>query len=359
MWNKAKTKEVLGIDDRLFMLIGIPFVAFIFPLLFIESGNIRTPEAFLAKFVISLFYTSLYWVSIRAACIYFRRRFPSYRDTRKRLFYYFIAIVILYSIIEWGCNDIHRLFKGTIVQKELENNHFVLMPFVMIILVSTIYESIFLFYRWKESVLEAEKLRRENIQSQLEGLKNQVNPHFLFNSLNTLAYLIPEDQDKAVCFVQKLSKVYRYILEIRDKKLITLIEELEFLQSYIFLLRERFGENIDITINIDERFKEYYIVPLSLQILFENAIKHNIISKEKPLSISVFTTANTLMVSNNLQKKVLTAPSTQVGLKNIRNRYAYFVDKEVSIFEDDHHFKVSLPLIKPSKENKKVVTLAV
>ena len=132
----------------------------------------------------------------------------------------------------------------------------VLASLMLTFFIVAVYESIFFYSRLQKSIVEREKLERENIHSQLEGLKNQVNPHFLFNSLNTLTYIIPEDPDLAVRFVQQLSKVYRYILEIRDRKLICLSEELEFLDSYVFLLKERFGENFHVEIRVPESFSE-------------------------------------------------------------------------------------------------------
>jgi LytS/YehU family sensor histidine kinase len=216
---------------------------------------------------------------------------------------------------------------------------------MIIALVSSIYEGIYLNARWKASLIEKELLKRENIESQLEGLRSQVNPHFLFNSLNTLAYIIPQDPDRAVKFVQQLSKVYRYILEIREKKLISLREELKFLDSYIFLIKERFGENLQVDISIPKSIYEENIIPLSMQMLFENAIKHNIISSSKPLTIEVFLQDGKIRVRNNLQKKKQSMPSTQVGLQNIRNRYAFFTDQRVEVKEDDHTFSVGLPLI--------------
>ena len=180
----------------------------------------------------------------------------------------------------------------------------------------------------------------------MEGLKSQVNPHFLFNSLNTLIYIIPENTDRAIQFVQKLSKVYRYILEIRDKKLIPLEEELDFLHSYIFLLKERFGDNLEVNLSIPSDILVQQVVPLSLQILFENAIKHNIISDKHPLKIEVFFKDEKLVVQNNLQLKKQAMPSTKVGLQNIKNRYAFFTDEKVDINDDGPYFKVTLPLIK-------------
>ena len=343
MFTKAKIKEALGVNDRLFILIAIPVLAFFIPLLFFQHNLKDGVIAFLPKFFVSLTYTTVYWISVRALCIHYRLKFPSYRETRKRLIYHTISVIIIFSVVDLLCQPLHDMFHST---QKLPHWQYTVISFSLVLMISAIYESIFLYYRWKNSVLETERLRRENIQSQLEGLKNQVNPHFLFNSLNTLAYLIPENSEKAVCFVQKLSKVYRYILEIRDKKLISLEEELDFLQSYVFLLRERFGENISIDIRIEDQIKHYYIIPLSLQILFENAVKHNVISKDRKLKIEVFSEGQTLTIKNNLQKKILTVPSTKIGLKNIRNRYSYFINQKVEVLETPNDFIVKLPLIK-------------
>jgi LytS/YehU family sensor histidine kinase len=196
------------------------------------------------------------------------------------------------------------------------------------------------------AVAEKAILERQNVECQLEGLRNQVNPHFLFNSLNTLVYLIPENPDKAIRFVQKLSKVYRFVLESRDAKIIPLSEELEFLNAYTYLLKERFGDNLHIHIEDLTSEASSGIVPLSLQMLFENAIKHNIISQEKPLYIDVFTKNDHLYIQNNNQKKNQVSDSTGVGLQNICDRYRMLTDQEIIIDVNDRFFSVALPLIK-------------
>ena len=176
-------------------------------------------------------------------------------------------------------------------------------------------------------------------------MKTQVNPHFLFNNLNTLAAVIPEDPDLAVEFVQQMSKVYRHILEVKDESSILLKEELDVLKAYGFLLKTRFGKNLDIEINVpDEKLKQR-IVPFSLQLLMENAIKHNIVSSEKPLKITVFAENGNLLVSNNLQMKNQVNESTGIGLDNIRNRYKLLGDKEVKVFDNGESFTVSIPLL--------------
>jgi LytS/YehU family sensor histidine kinase len=223
--------------------------------------------------------------------------------------------------------------------------------------IAGIYESMRYFNLWKKTSLEKEQLEKQNLESQLAGLKSQVNPHFLFNSLNTLVHLIPENPDSAVKFVQKLSKVYRYILEMRDASTTPLSTELEFLNAYVFLLKERFGDNLHVDIDdaickdtlltTENGVCEKHVVPLSLQILFENAIKHNIISTQRPLTISVsIENKERLIVKNNLQRKNQVQEGTGVGLENIRNRYQLVSQKDVDIIVTKESFIVSLPLLK-------------
>ena len=169
--------------------------------------------------------------------------------------------------------------------------------------VVAIYESIYFMNELRKSVEEKEMLKRESLKAQLNALKTQVNPHFLFNNLNTLSSVIPENPKLAVDFVQQLSKVYRHILEVKDEQSILLKEELDVMKAYAFLLQTRFGDNLDVIINVPEEKLKKRIVPLSLQILMENAIKHNIVSSDKPLRIDVFAENGRLVVSNNLQKK--------------------------------------------------------
>jgi two-component system, LytTR family, sensor kinase len=221
-------------------------------------------------------------------------------------------------------------------------------------LVIFIYESAYFYQKWQKVVLEKEHLEKIHLATQLEGLKNQVNPHFLFNSLNTLAYLIPEDQEKSVRFVEKLSKVYRYILDIKDAKLVTVQSEIDFIQSYIFLLKERFGENLIIEIDIPASFLSKELLPLALQILFENAIKHNVISALKPLTIKLYTQNEKIVVSNNIQPKQQVIDSTGFGLNNISNRYELIAGKKIEIIPKDENanFTVKLPLLDSKAQTK-------
>lgn len=200
---------------------------------------------------------------------------------------------------------------------------------------------------WRESAINEERLKRENIQSRFESLKSQVNPHFLFNSLNVLTELVYLNQDKAVDFIHQLSAVYRYVLENRENEVVALEEELSFLEKFFFLQKIRFQEGLEMEIEVQS--KDSQLPPMALQLLVENAIKHNVVSEEDPLHICIREKEGYLEVSNNLQLKQLHEASSGVGLANIRERYEYLTEKPVHITQTDHHFTVRLPLLKVRK----------
>lgn len=198
------------------------------------------------------------------------------------------------------------------------------------------------------NALQLFDLQEENIVTQFESLKTQVNPHFLFNSLNVLSSLIYIDQDRAAKFVRQLSKVYRYVLDYKDKDLVKLKDELPFIRSYIFLLKTRFDKNLVIEMNISPGDEEKLVAPVVLQLLLENAVKHNVISRSKPLTITIETGNNTLTVRNNLQLKSSIEATSGVGLNNIKKRYEYLSSQKVVITSDTDNFTVTVPLL----ENK-------
>jgi two-component system LytT family sensor kinase len=344
--RKRTAREVLGFNDFWAMLIGIPLISFLVPIAFFNASLAEGIMPYLPRWGVSFLYTLSYWIVCRWVFITVRKRFPRHDQTRKRWIFTFLEVVVSFFIINALLEAFHMAIGVHNHPPGASIFDLYISSFMIVALVSTLYESVFLYHRWKETIVEAEKLKRENVESQLEGLKSQVNPHFLFNSLNTLAYIIPEDPNKAVKFVQKLSKAYRYILEIQDVQLIALEEELHFLKAYNFLLKERFGDNLSIVVNAPQNTHRLHILPLSLQILFENAIKHNIISKEHPLHIELWVDDKSLCVRNNLQRKPQVIRSTKIGLQNIKNRYAYFTKEQVSIQETDEYFMVCLPLIK-------------
>lgn len=200
--------------------------------------------------------------------------------------------------------------------------------------------------RLKEVHLKAEQLEKASIQSQFSALKNQVNPHFLFNSLSILSSLVHVDADLSEKFIGQLSKAYRYILEQKDNELVSLDTELEFIQAYIFLLKIRFEDKFQTDINVPEAYKKRHkIAPLTLQLLIENAVKHNQMSDENPLKVSIVVEKDELVVRNNLAPRPQKEVSTGVGLQNIMNRYQLLTDRKVWVGESEDSFIVRLPLL--------------
>jgi len=224
---------------------------------------------------------------------------------------------------------------------------------ILALLVVAIYTGMMLFQRWQSVTLEAEELKRSQLQAHIEALKAQLDPHFLFNNLNTLTTLIEEEPQTAVAFVQELSKVYRYVLQMRERDTVTLAEELAFVRSYIFLATMRFGEYLRVTIDVDATLCQTVLPPMTVQLLVENAMKHNIISQSKPLYITL--SAETisadeqwLVVSNTLQRRSSVEHSTKLGLRSIVQRYTLFSSRAPVIEETAGTFVVKLPLLRHS-----------
>lgn len=214
-----------------------------------------------------------------------------------------------------------------------------------ILLVVLVDLGFFLMGQWKASATEAERFKQENLEFRFDRLKNQVNPHFLFNSLNTLASLVYQDPDTASGFIRQMAKVYRYVLENRDKEVITLAEEFNFLEAYLYLVKIRFQEGIRFELNVPNEARQAGIPPMTLQLLIENALKHNVVSASRPLLVTVRTAGNYLSVSNNLQPKLSPEPSTKTGLENIRSRYAFLTSLPVEILQSEQDFTVRVPLL--------------
>jgi Histidine kinase len=198
---------------------------------------------------------------------------------------------------------------------------------------------------WRTTLIETEKLKKDHIAAQYETLKNQVNPHFLFNSFNVLTTLVHKDADLAEQFVRQLANVYRYVLDSRDKEIVPLDMELKQLEAYIFLMKIRFAESLKTTIKPMDT-EGVSVAPLTLQMLVENALKHNAVSKTTPLSIEVFQEGkHYIVVKNNIQLRNSVGESTGVGLENIRSRYKFLSDKAIIVMQESGFFIVKIPII--------------
>ncbi len=217
---------------------------------------------------------------------------------------------------------------------------------LLITIVISVFFHAFYFYRnWQEKRVTEQKIIAGTASARFDALKNQLDPHFLFNSLNVLTSLIEEDSQQAQKFTTSLSKVYRYVLEQKNKDLVTVDEELNFARTYVRLLKMRFEDSIIFEIPEKSSLPEAKIVPLSLQLLLENAVKHNVVTASRPLRIKVEEKAGLLIVSNNLQEKQVVKKSSGVGLQNIKQRYAILTDRAVEINKTPNHFSVGLPML--------------
>lgn len=214
-----------------------------------------------------------------------------------------------------------------------------------------IFQSGLNFYKLAEvKAAEAEKLQREYAQVRLQALKNQVNPHFLFNSLSVLSSLVHVSAETSDKFIQQLSKAYRYILDQKDIEWVTLKAELDFLDAYFFLLQIRFDKKIQLIKEITLDETQYTLPPLTLQLLVENAVKHNKMSNLEPLVIKIYNEDDGLVVTNNVNKREQHESSTGIGLENIKKRYSFITDKKIEIIKGEHQFTVNIPLNKNNRQ---------
>lgn len=213
-----------------------------------------------------------------------------------------------------------------------------------IFITAVIYAKSF-FTAYRQEAIEGEKLKQEAISLQYQIMQNQVNPHFLFNSLNVLGTLIDLDTEKAKMFTRELSSFYRGVLQYKNQEIIPLTDEIKFIQKYIYLQKIRFGESFNVEILLNENL-EGNVIPMSLQMLLENAVKHNIISKDKPLTVLIGKLeGNEIFIENNLQPKTNVDGSNKIGLKNLQHRYNFLTNSTMKIDETNNYFRVTIPLI--------------
>ncbi len=254
--------------------------------------------------------------------------------------FYTIPISALLLVI-W-----YKLFNAGIVNWDVINTT-ILMMMICVLFITHIYETVFLVREAESEKLKKEQLERARAEAELEALKNQIDPHFIFNSLNTLSHLIEKDPVKAKQFNDNLADVYRYILQNKARELVLLHEEMEFLNDYFSLLKIRFEQAIQLQVGIDPAmYDQYLIPPISLQILVENAIKHNEFTNAVPLVIIIEMQNDELIIHNQVRKKILRKTSSRIGLQNLGERYRLTTSKEISVTESASDFTVSLPVLK-------------
>jgi len=273
------------------------------------------------------------------------RKYPWHTHTRSRI------VLLLFFTILWL---ILSVWLSHIAKPILENQRPIepmkyTTSIVIAILFVIIYVVLLFSYNYHQSLssilLENERLKQDKLKQDYRALQDQINPHFLFNNLSTLIAIIRQDQETAIHFATNFSDVYRYVLQSNKHTSIKLEEELVFLQAYLALHKERLRDGLEVEHNIENSCLLWHLPPLSLQLLVENAVKHNIATKSLPLTIKVFTKNDKIVVSNNINPKNTTY-STNTGLSNLRKRYELLTDQEITIVHTDREFRVELPLIK-------------
>lgn len=335
--------------ERWVKFIGIPFFTIVSTLFLTPYPHQISGTHLVYHLVFSFLGVIGIWISTRWISGYFRKQ------CIKWAFAYRLAIQILASCIaavtitvllsKVGFKFFHDL-NGICEIPLFDFKNLILTVILMTFLIITIYESFYLFVRLSETALETERYKKESIEAQYQNLTSRLNPHFLFNSLNTLTTIVEEDSSKAVAYIQELAVVYRYVLNSHNSTWIDLPAEMKFSQSYITLLKMRFEENLIISMDICEKHQTYCILPLTIQLLIENAVKHNEISSKNPLELKIYCTDEYLIVHNNKQKRMIMPSSTKVGLHNISERYRFLVNREVIIEDTESTFTVKVPLVK-------------
>lgn len=342
----TKNREIL--DDKWFRLAGIPLAALFSSFLFFYDINTANGFSFLQGYLHSVVEASIIWSAARQVIIYTRKEYSTFENSAKRIKFTFLYTSLVTTIVMAIICAIYDTTKywgyHFTIQKYIYN---IMVALLFSGIVYGIYESIYFFKKWSEAFVEGEALKKENLQSQLDSLKAQINPHFLFNSLSSLSSLIAEDSKRAEVFVDELSTVYRYVLQTNDKDLTTLKSEFDFINAYYHLLKTRFAEGIVLVLDVEPDYYSYSLPPLTLQLLIENAVKHNVILPDKPLTIRIYVSdATNLVIENNLQKKSKEVTSNKMGLSNIIRKYKLLKQPDVLVSATDDSFKVEIPLIK-------------
>jgi len=335
------------LHDNWFRFAGMPIIAFMGHFIFFNSHDTGEKDS-LGIFFLSFIETLVLWEANRLVILHFRRKYPALEQTSKRMLMILIFCVIV-TVVLRSLNifiyDIVEVRSGNLELSVYLQN--ILIALLFVIIVGGVYEAIYYFRKWKVIAVEAEALKKENLQTQLDSLKVQINPHFLFNSLGSLSSLIDEDPKKAQEFLGQMSAVYRYLLQANEKQLTTLQNEMAFITAYSNMLTTRFAEGLQLSVEIDKNCLEYMLPPLTVQILLENAVKHNAVAASKPLQVKIFTDdAQNLVVENNLQKKTSPVASNKTGLNNIISKYKLLNQAEIMIQETETDFRVTVPLIK-------------
>jgi len=336
-------------DDRWIKFIGIPALGLFIPNL---SGLITNrlydyPEL-LASYAFFTLVSYLVWQGNVWLMHFIRRRYTwSFRQYHKIIISLFLVNIVYSGAISATLLRIWRSYSKEDITHQSPLVSASLIIIIAACFITNIYEIIFLNREREDSRSRVEQLNIAKAQAELEALKNQIDPHFIFNSLNTLSFLITRDPQSARLYNDTLAKVYRYILSNKEKDLVLLKEEVEFISNYFYLLKIRFGDAISMVIEITDLSSEDFLIPpISMQALVENAIKHNEFNEKTPLTINVSVSSSYAIVKNVINLRNYTTPTSRIGLGNLDNRYKLITKRNIIIENNFKTFTVKLPIIK-------------
>lgn len=346
--KNEETNKASYVNDIAFRLILVPAFGIIIPLVtgMINAFNFSNWQIKLS-FLYTIGIAALVWQGNRYLHFSLRSYFDWHNKPVQKvlillfgIIFYTIPISIL-LLVGW-----YNFFAGGLINWNVVWNS-TLIILVAVIFITHVYETVFLVKETESEMLKNEQLERTKAEAELEALKNQIDPHFIFNSLNTLSHLIEAKPQKAKLFNDNLADVYRYILQNKARSLVLLKEEMIFLENYFFLLKIRFEKAIELKITISDAEMEHFLIPpISLQILVENAIKHNEFSEMNPLHIGIELINEQLIIHNPVRKKNLRKPSSKIGLQNLQERYRLTTSKEIVVKEVEKNFTVVLPILR-------------
>ena len=347
---KTATDDVISLqlNDVGFRLVLIPFFGIIIPLLtkMIDHKSFNHWELKLA-YGYSILIAFVVWQGNRYLLFTLRSYFNWFNKPIRKIIALILAVsfftipVSILMLIGW-----YNIFnKGSVNWDVVFTSTLIIM--ICVIFITHVYETVILVKESESEKIRNEQMERAKAEAELEALKNQIDPHFIFNSLNTLSHLIEEKPLKAKQFNDNMADVYRYILQNKARDLVLLGEEVEFLQNYFYLLQIRFENGVQLNLDIEPAaYEQYLIPPISLQLLVENAIKHNEFAEPDPLIVSVSLQDEQMIVKNNLHNKESGRPSSKIGLNNLNERYKLTTGKEIKIITTPEFYLVHLPLLK-------------
>jgi len=340
---KIKTKDIV----RAIVLSGIIF-AVIQLLNYLMGATVRFDKQLFISFCFTALYTFTLTFANSFIFEYLDRVFVKDRFSKQRIFIGFLSsflvsltVIFLLRIFE------EVVYNNNSISVFLKNERAVNYIFAIVVtfFITLLFYAIYFYKSYQENKFKEQKIIAGTANAKFESLKNQIDPHFLFNSLNVLSSLIEENPENAQRFTTSLSKIYRYVLEQKDKELVPLEEELSFAKTYMNLLKMRFENSLFYEVPEQYAIEEAKVVPLSLQLLLENTVKHNVVSEQKPLHIRIFIEGEYLGIQNDFQKKEVLQERHGVGLQNIVSRYAIITHRKVLIDQNEKTFTVKIPIL--------------